>query len=175
MKEKSLRTLSREELLQLLIERTQERDAMQARAAELQSQLDEANARLEHHTLAIENAGSLAEAALQVNGVVEAAQKAADQYLENIERMHREQADACAKLEEQSSARAAQLIAQAEARCREMEEAARRRCDELVRAAERDAGRNWEEVSSRLDRIGRENESLRELLSNQTKKRKWRL
>ncbi len=36
----------------------------------------------------LREAGSVAEAALRLNGVFEAAQKAADQYLENIERMY---------------------------------------------------------------------------------------
>lgn len=53
----------------------------------LEKQLAEANRKLDDKILTIENAGSLAEAAMRLNGVFEAAQKAADQYLENIRHM----------------------------------------------------------------------------------------
>lgn len=79
MTNRELQKLSRKDLLELLISVSRERDALQA-------ELDTANAALQDRQLCIENAGSLAEAALQLNGVFEAAQNAAEQYLENIRR-----------------------------------------------------------------------------------------
>lgn len=79
MTEKELRRLKRAELLELLIAQTEETEALKAK-------LEQAEAKLASRELAVEEAGNLAEAALRLNGVFEAAQKTADQYLENIRR-----------------------------------------------------------------------------------------
>lgn len=76
---KELRKLSRTELLELLIEQAREN-------LELKDQLQRALAELESRQLAVSQSGSIAEAALKLNGVFEAAQAAIDQYRENVER-----------------------------------------------------------------------------------------
>ena len=77
MTPKELRKLSRRELLEMLIVQTRKVET-------LEKQLAEANRQLNDKKIVIENSGSLADAVLQLNGVFEAAQKAAEQYLENI-------------------------------------------------------------------------------------------
>ena len=84
MTDKELKRLSRAELLELLLESNRENDR-------LREQLEKAKALLASRVIEIENAGSIAEAALALNGVFEAAQKAADQYLENVRRLSGEQ------------------------------------------------------------------------------------
>ena len=74
---KELRRLSRRELLELLIEQAKKINL-------LREQLDEANAQLASRRILISSAGSIAEAALQLNHIFEDAQAAADQYLENV-------------------------------------------------------------------------------------------
>lgn len=68
---------SRAELLKLL-------EAKERENEQLRIQLSEAEAQLADRKIAISQAGSIAEAALQLNGVFEAAQAAADEYLETI-------------------------------------------------------------------------------------------
>jgi hypothetical protein len=80
MMEKDLRRLSRRELLTLLTKTTKEND-------ELKRQLREKNRMLNAREIVIDNAGSLAEAALQLNGIFEAAQKVADTYITNVKIM----------------------------------------------------------------------------------------
>jgi len=172
MKDKALRRLSRADLLELLIDRTRENDQMKARIAELEEQLLSANQKLEQRRIAIDNAGSIAEAALQVNGMIDAAQRTASQYIENIERIQKEQTQTSLRLEKESRERADRLIADTERKCAAMESEARARCDEMVKAAEREAGRNWDELNTRLAQISQENESMRALLTEK-KKRKW--
>lgn len=75
--------LKRVDLLELLISQGKEIDRLTA-------ELAEAKEELRQRRLIIENAGSIAEAALQINGVFAAAQAAADQYLENIMAMQAE-------------------------------------------------------------------------------------
>ena len=78
MTEKELRRLSRRELLEMLITRTMENER-------LTEELQQARKELSDRKLIQEHAGSMAEAALQLNGVF-----AAKQYLENIRRMAEE-------------------------------------------------------------------------------------
>ena len=54
------------------------------RVRELEKENEELKAALEDRRILIEQSGSLAEASLKLNKVFEAAQAAADQYLENI-------------------------------------------------------------------------------------------
>ena len=77
MTENELRKLNRSELLQLLIEQTQRNENLEAELENVKKQLSDKEIR-------INEAGSLAEASLKLNGVFEAAQQAAEQYLENI-------------------------------------------------------------------------------------------
>lgn len=80
MTDKELRKLSRAELLEMLIAQVEENESLRKR-------LEEAETALEDRRLIMEQAGTMAEAALRLNGVFEAADKAAQQYVENIRRM----------------------------------------------------------------------------------------
>lgn len=80
MNENELRKLKRVDLLELLISQGRENE-------ELRHKLAEAEQKLADRQIKTDEAGSIAEAALKLNGVFEAAQAAADQYLENIKRL----------------------------------------------------------------------------------------
>lgn len=86
-KQNPLRKLSRLQLLELLAQ--QERELQELRAA-----VQEKDALLESRRLALQESGSIAEAALKLNEVFEAAQRAADQYLENVRAMASETQEA---------------------------------------------------------------------------------
>lgn len=77
MTEKKLRKLSRRELLEMLVVQTRKVES-------LEKQLEETNQKLQDKMIQIENSGSMAEAVMRLNGVFEAAENAARQYLENI-------------------------------------------------------------------------------------------
>jgi hypothetical protein len=79
MTDKELKRLRRAELLEMLLEQTK-------RVEELEAELERKNRELEDKRVMIGEAGNLAEAALRLNGVFEAAQRAAEQYLENVKR-----------------------------------------------------------------------------------------
>ena len=79
-KKKELKHLSREELLELLLEQTRRANRLEKRVAELEEQL-------ENREITAKKAGSLAEAALQINEVFAAADAAARQYVMNVQRM----------------------------------------------------------------------------------------
>ena len=77
MTDKDLKRLRRDELLEMLI-------AQSKRTEQLERELDEARAALQSRDIFLEETGSIAEAALRINGVFEAAQAAAQQYLDNM-------------------------------------------------------------------------------------------
>lgn len=75
---KDLRKLNKTELLELLIEQGRENLTLRER-------LEKAEAELAQRRVQIAQSGSIAEAALKLMGVFEAAQKAIDLYRENVE------------------------------------------------------------------------------------------
>lgn len=83
MKDKQLKRLNRAELLELLLEQTRETEA-------LTQKLEQTEALLAERNLKLHNAGDLAQAVIQINGVMEAAQAAAQQYLDNIAQMEQD-------------------------------------------------------------------------------------
>ena len=108
MTDKELRRLSRGELLEMLIAQAAEND-------QLKNRLEQAEAQLRDRKIAISNAGSLAEAALSLNGVFQAAEAAAQQYLENIERISGQQDAICRDMKEQAEKETAQIRREAQA------------------------------------------------------------
>lgn len=80
MTDKELRRLNRAELLEIMLEQNREIELLQRR-------LKRAEDRLKEREIAVKEAGSIAEAALRLNHIFEDAQRAADQYLENIKLM----------------------------------------------------------------------------------------
>lgn len=78
MTEKELRKLKRVELLELLVEQAAEMDALRA-------ELEEARQALKNREISLQEAGTLAEAALRINEVFAAADRAAQDYLHNVQ------------------------------------------------------------------------------------------
>ena len=77
--EKELRKLNRYQLLELLIAQTERADQLQAKLAAAEQELSD-------QKLKISSLGSIAEASLQLNGVFQSAQNAADMYIDNAKK-----------------------------------------------------------------------------------------
>jgi len=102
MTSKDLKKLSRSDLLEILLSLKKENDL-------LRKELQQAQQELDSRAIAIKDAGSLAEAALKLNGVFEAAQAACELYTENVQKR-------CAELERQTQEKCNAMIAAAEKR-----------------------------------------------------------
>lgn len=83
MTDKELRRLSRSELLEMMLSLTEENEKLKIR-------LEQAEDQLRDRRILIDKAGSIAEAALQLNNIFEDADRAVQQYLENVRRMTEE-------------------------------------------------------------------------------------
>ena len=122
---KAYRFLRRQELLELLIEECEKTE-------ELERQLREINKELSSRDLKIKEAGSIAEAALSLNGVFEAAQAASVQYIESIKEMSARQDEINAKREEESKKRADMILNKANRLAKKMEDETRIRCQKML-------------------------------------------
>ena len=169
MTDEELRKLKRADLLELLVAQGKENEA-------LQEKLRQAEAALWDRQIQLDEAGNIAEAALRLSGVFEAAQKASDQYLESIRKKHEETESRCTQLEETSRARAEQLeqeskaqaerlVAEAEEKARALTAETEAKCRAMVAQAEAETREFWDMVSQRLEHFYAEHAGRRELLS----------
>ena len=146
MTDNEIKKLSRAELLEILIEQTKEREVEKKQLLELQE-------KLMSREIKISQAGSIAEASMQLNGVFEAAQEAAKQYLENIERLDLDRQVECEKAKKEARQEAEQILSRAHCEA-----------DEIVRKAKQEASQYWTEVSEKLEKFYNDHRGLRELL-----------
>lgn len=114
MTEKDLKKLNRKQLLELLLDQIRRGDA-------LESKLHETELKLLDRSLIQNEAGSIAEEAMRLNGVFEAAQAACNDYIENIKKLSDDQSALAAKQEEETRRRVEAMVAEAEQRCAERE------------------------------------------------------
>ncbi|MDD6095538.1 MAG: DNA repair protein [Clostridia bacterium] len=77
MTDKEIGKLTRKELIEMLLSATTENDR-------LREEIEKLNKELRIRKIAVENSGTMAEAALKLNRVFEAADAAAKQYLQNV-------------------------------------------------------------------------------------------
>lgn len=129
MNEKELKRLSRKQLLELLLKQTEYAD-------ELQLQLEETKNELKNRILMENEAGSIADASLKLNGVFEAAQAAADQYLENIHHIHDNHVRQQKTIDDEYQKKANAMIADTKKRCEAYENLCRTRADKIIADAE---------------------------------------
>ena len=83
MTDRELKRISRAELLELLLSQSEENKRLKERIEKLERELHD-------REIIIDNAGTIADAAFQLNGVFDAAAGAAVLYLENIKRLNRQ-------------------------------------------------------------------------------------
>ena len=119
MPDRELRRMRRAELVEIILALKQTEDRLRAENAALSAQLQE-------RQIHIENAGSIAQAALELNKVFEAAQAAADEYVASVRAANKNTDAAANALRAQAEAEAANLKARTQKECDEQAEAAAR-------------------------------------------------
>ena len=168
MNVKELKSLSRTDLLELLLAQTERVEAMEI-------ELADAKKRAEARDIIIERSGTLAEAAMQINRVWQAADRAAAQYLSNVLRMHDEQLEKLGALEQDYAKRERELMGETIQKCEEMEQQTMEKCrkmeqeaqafyDETVQKAKAESQAYWDQVYGKLEQFCSAQESLKALL-----------
>lgn len=130
MTDKELKRLKRVDLLELLIAQIRENDRLKKELAEVQGQLEERN-------LVLEEAGSIAEAALRINKVYQAAQSAVDQYINSINRLGAKKQQSWTQMEQKAKDTADRYLREAQFKCQSMEAETRRKCEAMLAEAQR--------------------------------------
>ena len=105
MTDKELRKLSRADLIAMMLELAKENQ-------QLREDLEKAQQSLESRRISIEKAGSLADAALQLNGVFEAAEDACSQYARNLQERSSRIQEYCARMEQQTREKCQKMVEQ---------------------------------------------------------------
>lgn len=106
MTDKEFKRLNRSELIDIIYQLQLKQKELEAENQELKEQLDDKRIRMRQ-------AGNIAEAALEMNQVMQAAQSAADQYLEEIRKMRDETEAACRRMLEEAHKRSKAMVADA--------------------------------------------------------------
>ena len=180
MTDAELKKLNRTDLLELLLAQEKDNES-------LRKQLQLAKQQLEDRRIALEETGNIADASLRLNGVFQAAQDAANQYLDTIRARSEEQEAHCAALEAEAGEKADRLLQETEERCAAIRSeaeayfanvkneadtyAASMRaeteacCTAKIAAAEADSKAYWDEVSRRMEEFYDAHQGLRELLA----------
>lgn len=143
MTDKELKKFSRAELLEILLEQSKEMEKLKSELAEVREQLNSREIKLG-------KAGSIAEAALGLNNIFEAAQAAADQYLDNI----RDTESLCEKMRRETEMKSAKMLMAAEKLAAKKEEEARVNSEKY-----------WKDVSRKLEKFYDEHQGLREMMN----------
>ena len=129
MVKNDLRKLNRAELLELLLDQTKENE-------HLREELRIAEEKLADKKIVCEKAGSIAEAALQLNKVFESAQAACDQYIENVKSFN--ETDTLKITEEE--------------------------CNAMIEKAKAEADAYWDCVIKRVEELTSKSPTLKKLL-----------
>ena len=132
MTQKELKKLSRPQLLEMLLLQTE-------KAEQLEKELEDTKNLLADRKLQLERVGSIAEAALDLNGVFKAAQAAADQYLENaiasyqdIDLLRSNTKMECDRMLLETQKKCDEMKVESEERCKRMEADTIKRCRNAI-------------------------------------------
>ena len=140
------------------------REEHKEETAHLREELEQAKKSLEKREIALNEAGSIAVAALQINGVFEAAQAASQQYIENIRSLSDRQAAICAQRDVENRVEVERKLKEAEEKCAAMEYASKRKCEAMEQEAKQKSEAYWTEVSRRLQSFYENHRELKRLL-----------
>lgn len=128
--------MKRSDLLDILVQQNH-------KIERLEQELKICNQELANRQIQIDNAGSIADASLALNGIFEAAQAACQQYMDNVKRRSDQQEQICVELERQT----------------------KEQCERMLLDAQRQADAYWEQTNQKIQQLLQETEGLRELLS----------
>lgn len=164
MTDKELRHLSRAELIDIIYELQKQSDKKAAQMQKLQAALEE-------RTLRISKAGSIAEAAISVNGVFEAAQAAADQYLTSVKEATADMEQTLADAEEKrkkilcdAEEQAADLVRKAEEQAENLVHSAEEQVTTMNAEAEKRCAEKWSAFEHRANDLIAAHKELKGLL-----------
>ena len=134
MTDKEFKRLSRGELVEIIYELQKNELKLKKEMSELEKENSELKKSLASRDLKLSEAGSIAEATVELSGIFETAQKAADEYLAQIKADNAEVESRCSKIISQAEEEAERMIKAAGAEVDEKWLEFREKTDEFMRA-----------------------------------------
>ena len=156
MKPNEMRQLSREELLEMLLEQSREN-------TRLSKQIEQLEQKLADRDLHISKAGSIAEAALALNGIFEAAEASCRQYEENVQMLYERHARLSEEMGRKSREKAEALLQETQQQCDQLRADTQRDCAEKLAQTEQQVEAKWNSLSGRLQALYDSHQGLLEL------------
>ena len=167
MTDKEFKRLSRAQLIEIIYQ-------LQLKEEEMIAENQKLKAELEDRRIRMQEAGNIAEAVLQINKVMQTAQNAAEQYLEEISAMRDETASArqsvfadaqqeVAQIVAKAQQEAAQIIAQAQQESSKIVAEAQQEASQIIAEAQQQAAEILEQVQQEaaiLERAQKEAEAI---------------
>ena len=146
MTKNDAKKLRRGDLLELLIEQTEENQRLMNKISQLETKLSE-------RVIVMEQAGSIADAALGLTEVFSQAQDSADRYLESIR---------------QKQAEAEEALRQAREKAKQIEQMAREEGQTTVRKAQEEVQATLQKAQEEAQELTRQTREIAEALTAQT-------
>lgn len=158
---KELRRLKRKDLLEILLEQSKENEDQRVLIAVQKQKILHLEERLLDKRIDIAESGTMAEAALKLNGVFEAAQAAAQQYLDNLKNTD----ERCLAMENETKKQCDAMKEETARKCAQAEADTKNKCEELDRQTKEAVEKRWDELSEKLEDFYHAHEGLKELIS----------
>ena len=146
MPDRELRRMRRAELVEIILALKQTEDRLRAENAALSAQLQE-------RQIHIENAGSIAQAALELNNVFAAAQAAADDYLHSVQANLADTDAAAANTLSQARSEAKRILEQAQADADSLKAQTQQECSAMVEQAEQEVQQRWQTFDRKANEL----------------------
>ena len=182
-----LKYFTRMELLEVLLDYAKENESLKGENASLKKKLDDKKIKIKKY-------GSIAQAALGLNNVFEAADESCRQYIDNVTALCDKQKAQSAHLLEKAHKQADKIICEAKAQCSDIEEEKARllkdtadecekmkmetaekcaklmqevdkKCNKKIADAQKQIDSNWALLSNRLDVFYESHKGLMELVN----------
>ena len=168
MADRELRRMHRAELIEIIYALKQSEDQLKAQNAALTAQLQDRQLRLE-------KAGSIAQAALELNNVFAAAQAAADDYLHSVQASLADTDAAAANTLSQARSEARRILEQAQADADALTAASEQKrtqteadCKAMVERAEQEVQQRWQTFDRKANELLNQYRSADSLPSEET-------
>ncbi len=146
MADRELRRMRRTELVEIIYALKQSEDRLKAENAALTAQLQD-------RQIHIENAGSIAQAALQLNKVFEAAQAAADDYLHSVQVGREDAETTAANTLAQARSEAQRILAEAQAQADSLKAKTKADCKAMVDRADQEVQERWQAFDRKANEL----------------------
>lgn len=160
MTEKEIKKMKPAELLSMLAAMEKETEALRRENGALTLENRRLAQQLVSREVKVSRAGSLAEAALQLSDVFNAAQEAAEIYLQNISK---EEAFA-QMIHDQAEKEAKALLEETQRKCEDQLAQTQSQCEQLQETARKAADAYWEDARQKIDEYHRARVDLQQSL-----------